>query len=120
MPWLAVMVALPANAAPLDPELVGQLNGDGNKAKTTAIKELTLLATPEAIQILNALAEERLMIAGDSGELLLRVEGGRAFDAATGEAVSPVPEDMDAVYPNNRVRVVLDPAGDGLGCQHSA
>ncbi len=108
LPWLAAMVALPANATPLDPELVGQLNGDGNKAKTTAIKELTLLATPEAIQILNALAEERLMIAGDSGELLLRVEGGRAFDAATGEAVSPVPEDMDAVYPNNRVRVVLN------------
>jgi urea transport system permease protein len=108
LPWLAAMIALPANATPLDPELVGQLNGDGNKAKTTAIKELTLLATPEAIQILNALAEERLMIAGDSGELLLRVEGGRAFDAATGEAVSPVPEDMDAVYPNNRVRVVLN------------
>ena len=108
LPWLAAMIALPANAAPLDPELVGQLNGDGNKAKTTAIKELTLLATPEAIQILNALAEERLMIAGDSGELLLRIEGDRAFDAATGEAVSPVPEDMDAVYPNNRVRVVLN------------
>jgi urea transport system permease protein len=108
LPWLAAMVALPANATLLDPELVGQLNGDGNKAKTTAIKELTLLATPEAIQILNALAEERLMIAGDSGELLLRMEGGRAFDAATGEAVSPVPEDMDAVYPNNRVRVVLN------------
>lgn len=108
LPWLAAMVALPANATPLDPELVGQLNGDGNKAKTTAIKELTLLATPEAIQILKALAEERLMIAGDSGELLLRMEGERAFDAATGEAVSPVPEDMDAVYPNNRVRVVLN------------
>ena len=108
LPWLAAMVALPANATPLDPELVGQLNGDGNKAKTTAIKELTLLATPEAIQILNALAEERLMIAGDSGELLLRMEGERVFDAATGEAVSPVPEDMDAVYPNNRVRVVLN------------
>jgi len=108
LPWLAAMIALPANATPLDPELVGQLNGDGNNVKTTAIKELTLLATPEAIQILKALAEERLMIAGDSGELLLRVEGERAFDAATGEVVSPVPEDMDAVYPNNRVRVVLN------------
>ena len=108
LPWLAAMVALPVNAAPLDPELVGQLNGDGNKAKTTAIKELTLLATPEAIQILNALADDRLMIAGDDGELILRMEGEQAFDAATGEAVTPVPEDMDQLYPNNRVRVVLN------------
>jgi urea transport system permease protein len=108
LPWLAAMVALPVNAAPLDPELVGQLNGDGNKAKTTAIKELTLLATPEAIQILKALAEDQLMIAGDNGELLLRMEGERAFDAATGEEVSPVPEYMDPLYPNNRVRVVLN------------
>ena len=108
LPWLVAMVALPANAAPLDPELVGQLNGDGNKAKTTAIKELTLLATPEAIQVLKALADDRLMIAGDSGELLLRMEGERAFDAASGEEVTPVPEDMDQLYPNNRVRVVLN------------
>jgi len=108
LPWLAAMFSMPVNAAPLDPELVAQLNGDGNKAKTTAIKELTLLATPEAIQILTALAEDRLMIAGDSGELLLRVEGEKAFDAATGVEVSPVPEDMDQLYPNNRVRVVLN------------
>jgi urea transport system permease protein len=108
LPWLAAMVALPVNAAPLDPELVGQLNGDGNKAKTTAIKELTLLATPEAIQLLNALKDDRIFIAGESGEILLRMEGEQAFDAVTGKAVSPVPEDMDQLYPNNRVRVVLN------------
>ncbi|MEE8328027.1 MAG: urea ABC transporter permease subunit UrtB, partial [Nitrosomonadaceae bacterium] len=42
------------------------------------------------------------------GELLLRMEGERAFEAATGEEVSPVPEYMDPLYPNNRVRVVLN------------
>ena len=113
LPWLAAMFSMPVNAEiiegfPLDPELVHQLNGDGNKAKTNAIKQLTLLATPEAVQVLTALAEDRLMIAGDSGELLIRVEGDKAFDATTGKEVSPVPEDMDQVYPNNRVRVVLN------------
>lgn len=108
LPWLAAMIVLPANADPLDPELVAQLNGDGNKAKTTAIKELTLLATPEAIQLLKALKEDRIFITGDNGEILLRMEGEQAFDAVTGEAVSPVPEDMDQLYPNNRVRVKLN------------
>ena len=102
------MVALPVNAAPLDPELVNQLNGDGNKAKTTAIKELTLLATPEATEILKALAEDRLMIAGDDGELLLRMEGEQLLMRLPVQAVTPVPEDMDQLYPNNRVRVVLN------------
>ena len=108
LPWLAAMIVLPANADSLDPELVAQLNADGNKAKTTAIKELTLLATPEAIQLLKALKEDRLFITGDSGEIILRMEGEQAFDAVTGEAVSPVPEDMDQLYPNNRVRVKLN------------
>jgi urea transport system permease protein len=108
LPWLAAMFSMSVNASPLDPELVNQLNEGGNKAKTTAIKELTLLATPEAIQVLTALAEERLMIAGDSGEIILRMEGEKAFDAATGKEVSPVPEEMEQLYPNNRVRVVLN------------
>ncbi len=101
------MFILPAHAAPLDPELVSQLNADGNAAKKTAIKELALLATPEAILVLKSLANDSLFIAGENGEIILRVEGERAFDAATGEEVTPVPEDMDQLYPNNRVRRML-------------
>ncbi len=107
LPWLAAMFILPAHAAPLDPELVSQLNADGNAAKKTAIKELALLATPEAILVLKSLANDSLFIAGENGEIILRVEGERAFDAATGEEVTPVPEDMDQLYPNNRVRRML-------------
>ena len=36
------------------------------------------------------------------------MEGEQAFDAVTGKSVSPVPEDMEQLYPNNRVRVVLN------------
>lgn len=107
LPWLAAMFVLPAHAAPLDPELVAQLNADGNAAKKAAIIKLALLATPEAILVLKSLANDSLFIAGENGEIILRVEGERAFDAATGEEVTPVPEDMDQLYPNNRVRRML-------------
>ncbi len=36
LPWLAAMFVLPAHAAPLDPELVAQLNADGNAAKKSS------------------------------------------------------------------------------------
>lgn len=107
LPWLAAMFILPAHAAPLDPELVAQLNADGNAAKKAAIIKLALLATPEAILVLKSLANDSLFIAGENGEIILRMEGERAFDAATGEEVTPVPEDMDQLYPNNRVRRML-------------
>lgn len=101
------MFVLPSHAAPLDPELVAQLNADGNAAKKAAIIKFALLASPEAILLLKSLANDSLFIAGENGEIILRMEGERAFDAATGEEVTPVPEDMDQLYPNNRVRRML-------------
>ena len=107
LPWLAAMFVLPAHAAPLDPELVAQLNADGNAAKKAAIIKFALLASPEATLLLESLANDSLFLAGETGEIILRMEGERAFDAATGEEVTPVPEDMDQLYPNNRVRRML-------------
>ena len=108
LPWLAAMFVLPAHAAPLDPELVAQLNADGNAAKKAAIIKLALLASPESILVLKSLANDSLFIAGENGEIILRVEGEQVFDAATGEEVTPVPEYMDQLYPNNRVRRMLN------------
>jgi len=107
LPWLVAMFVLPAHAAPLDPELVAQLNADGNAAKKAAIIKFALLASPEARLLLESLANDSLFLAGENGEIILRMEGQRAFDAATGEEVTPVPEDMDQLYPNNRVRRML-------------
>ena len=107
LPWLAAMFVLPAHAAPLDPELVAQLNADGNAAKKAAIIKFALLASPEATLLLESLANDSLFLTGETGEIILRMEGERAFDAATGEEVTPVPEDMDQLYPNNRVRRML-------------
>jgi len=108
LPWLAAMFISPAHAAALDPELVRQLNADGNAAKISAIRQLTLIASPEATLVLQSLANDTLFIAGEKGEIIIRMEGGQAFDAATGEEISPIPEDIDQLYPNNRVRRVLN------------
>jgi len=108
LPWLAAMFISPAHAAALDPELVRQLNADGNAAKIAAIRQLTLIASPEATLVLQSLANDTLFIAGEKGEIIIRMEGGQAFDAATGEEISPIPEDIDQLYPNNRVRRVLN------------
>lgn len=108
LPWLAAMFIFPAHAAALDPELVRQLNTDGNAAKISAIRQLTLIASPEATLVLQSLANDTLFIAGEKGEIIIRMEGGQAFDAATGEEISPIPEDIDQLYPNNRVRRVLN------------
>lgn len=108
LPWLAAMFVLPAHAAPLDPELVAQLNADGNAAKKTAIIKLTLLASPESIAVLQALGNDELFIGGENEEFIFLMKGERAFDAATGEEITPVPEYMDALYPNNRVRRMLN------------
>ncbi|MFB3081413.1 MAG: urea ABC transporter permease subunit UrtB [Nitrosomonadaceae bacterium] len=108
LPWLAAMFIFPAHAAALDPELVRQLNADGNAAKISAIRQLTLIASSEATLVLQSLANDTLFIAGEKGEIIIRMEGGQAFDAATGEEISPIPEDIDQLYPNNRVRRVLN------------
>ena len=112
LPWLLAMFVLPAHAAPLDPELVAQLNADGNAAKKAAIIELALLATPEAIKVLKALGNDELYIGGENEEFIFFMKGdietGQAFDAATGEEITPVPEYADTLYPNNRVRRMLN------------
>ncbi|NOQ49130.1 MAG: urea ABC transporter permease subunit UrtB [Nitrosomonadaceae bacterium] len=108
LPWLVAMFVLPAHAAPLDPELVAQLNADGNAAKKAAIIKLTLLATPESILVLKSLANNELFLGGENEEFILLMKGEQAFDAATGEEITPVPEYMDSLYPNNRVRRMLN------------
>lgn len=108
LPWLAAMFIFPVHAAALDPELVRQLNADGNAAKISAIRQLALIASPEATLVLQSLANDTLFIAGEKGEIIIRMEGEQAFDAATGEEISPIPEDIDQLYPNNRVRRILN------------
>ena len=98
--WLT---ALPALAA-LDPALVRQLAAEDSDAKIAAIQKLGASASPEAAKLLKAMADDELLVAGAT---LFVLEGDKAMDAATGAAISPAPENYEAISVNNRVRSEL-------------
>ncbi|MFZ5483603.1 MAG: urea ABC transporter permease subunit UrtB [Pseudomonadota bacterium] len=101
---LLCIAALPALAA-LDPALVKQLADEDSDAKIAAIGQLG--ASAEAAAVLQAMADDGLMVAGDT---VFVFDGDTARDAATGAALAPVPEIYESVTVNNRVRAVLSNA----------
>lgn len=96
----ATLGLVPAYAA-LDPALVKQLAADDTEAKVQAIKALALSADPAARVVLQALADDALMLAGDR---VIRMDGEKAFDAFSNQEITPVPDNTEAVVVNNRVR----------------
>ncbi|MGA9993612.1 MAG: urea ABC transporter permease subunit UrtB [Thiobacillaceae bacterium] len=95
---------LPARAA-LDPAAVKQLAADDSDAKIAAIQQLGASGDPDALKVLKALGEDALFSSPD-GRVFLMPED-KAFDAATGASINPVPEDYASITINNRVRAEL-------------
>ncbi|MDR1708212.1 MAG: urea ABC transporter permease subunit UrtB [Candidatus Accumulibacter sp.] len=87
-----------ARAAPDAAALRRLAEGDSG-AKIAAIQELVRTGGAEAIPVLEAMAEDRLALAG---ETMVILEGGKAFDAVTGAAVEAA--DAETVTVNNRLR----------------
>ena len=102
---LACAASLAAHA--LDPKVVSKLAaGDGDE-KAAAVAALVASGDPRALVVLQALAGGQAQAAG---ERLLIVTGDAAVDAATGEAVAPLPEAREEVVVNNRLRREIDGA----------
>ncbi len=95
--WLAV----PAWAA-LDPSLVRQLTEEDSDRRIEAIQQLLVL--PEAAPLLQAMADDGLMVGEDR---VFIFTGETALDAATGEPIAPAPEAYESVMVNNRIRSAL-------------
>ncbi|MDR0577556.1 MAG: urea ABC transporter permease subunit UrtB [Candidatus Accumulibacter sp.] len=102
--------ALAAHAAP-DAALVRRLADADSGVKVAAIRELARTPGPDVLRLLEAMSEGRLALAGGA---VLIVDGGSAFDAATGAAVK-APENAEAVTVNNRIRGELGNALAALG-----
>lgn len=95
-----VICVAPVHAA-VDASLVKQLAAEDSEEKIAAIQQLALTADADATQLLQALADDALLLAGAQ---IIRLDGARAFDAATGQALATVPETTESLVINNRVR----------------
>jgi len=102
--------ALNAFAA-LDPALVKQLAAEDSDDKIAAIQQLGASASPDAARVLKAMADDELLVAGES---VFLYDGERAVDAATGAVIQPMPEVYESITVNNRVRSVLSNARAAL------
>ena len=82
--FLLCAASLTAQAA-LDPAQVRQLAAEDSSDKVAAIQQLTQTADPDAVRVLKAMAEDNLFLAGDKAVI---IDGGQAFDAASGAAIA--------------------------------
>jgi urea transport system permease protein len=95
----AALLARPALA--LDAVLIEKLGHGDSDEKVAAINALAATGDPRAADLLTSLAEGDVQTAG---KRVLVVKGEKATDAATGEAVAPLPADREDVVVNNRLR----------------
>jgi len=98
---LAAAAFLARPAAALDAGLVEKLGLGDSDEKVGAINALATTGDPKAAELLAALAEGDVQVAG---KRVLIVKGTQATDAATGEPVAPLPKDREDVVANNRLR----------------
>ena len=101
-----LLLVLSARAAlALPPDIVHDLAfGEGDE-REKAIGALVASADPAALPLLQALIDGEVQTVGDKTVLIVRND--KAIDAATGQAVSPLPESRDDVVVNNRLRKSL-------------
>ncbi|QLQ23978.1 MAG: urea ABC transporter permease subunit UrtB [Dechloromonas sp.] len=97
--FLLCACSLSAQAA-LDAAQVRRLAAEDSSDKVEAIRQLTQTADPDAVRVLQAMADDSLYLAGDKAVI---IEGDKAFDAASGAAIK-VPGDAESVTVNNRIR----------------
>jgi len=97
--------------ATIPPELLKPLSGDDPDARVAAVAQIAALATPEAAKVLQALQDDALYAAPD-GKVYV-VDGEQAYDPASGQSV-PLPDGIDGVMVNNRLRAAVAGALSGL------
>ncbi|MBI1889153.1 MAG: urea ABC transporter permease subunit UrtB [Burkholderiales bacterium] len=107
--WLCTQ-AYAAYAA-IDAALLKPLAGDDPDARIEAIGKIAVLANEDALKVLNALKNDTLY-ANPSGEIFI-VENDQAYNPETGKT-GAVPQGIDGISVNNRLRGAVDDALAGL------
>ncbi len=96
--WLTIAAS---NVLALDTDAVRKLATGDSDERTTAIAALLAEGDARARDVMQALTDSELFVAG---ERILIVRADQATDALTGETVTPVPEPREEVGINNRLR----------------
>jgi len=105
---LYLMLALYAGPArALDAATVEKLAFGESDEKVAAVRALTAQGDEQALTLLQALADGKIQTAD---KRVLIVDSDAGVDAVTGEKISPLPEALDDVVVNNRLRGELDAA----------
>ena len=97
--------------AAIDGALLKPLAGDDPDARIDAVNHIALLANTDALGVLNALKNDALYAAPD-GQVYI-VTDDTAFNPQTGKS-GPLPDGIDAISVNNRLRSAVDDALSGL------
>jgi urea transport system permease protein len=97
--------------AAIDAALLKPLGGDDPEARIDAVARIALLANDDARSVLQALKDDTLYVTPDGA--ILVVEGEQAYDPASGRR-GAVPDGVDGVVVNNRLRAAVDSALSGL------
>ena len=100
---LAVQAALPK-------ALVEKLALGESDDKIAAIAEIVASADESGLSFLQSLLNGEVQVVAEKNSVLL-IRGGKAVDAVSGNEVSALPEGVEDVILNNRMRRELESAG---------
>ena len=104
---LGMLLAVAGNAAAMDGAAVQKLAfGDGDE-RSAAVAALVAEGDPRAATLLRAVADGEVQT---SGKRVLIVKGEQGIDALTGENVAPLPDGLEDVVANNRLRREIEGA----------
>jgi urea transport system permease protein len=107
--WLCIQAAV-AHAA-IDVALLKPLAGDDPDARIEAVNQIAAMAGKEAVRLLQALKNDAVYADAD-GQVFI-VENDQAFNPASGQT-GPLPDGIDGIVVNNRLRGAIDSALSGL------
>ena len=113
LPWAGAVPSQAADDTAFTAALA-RLNTKDLKAITEAATNLGALGDPRALPVLDALGDRRLVVAEDSGRVLIRGPGDVLIDPVNGAPVAPADVTVRTLTINNAVRRALKLASAGL------
>jgi urea transport system permease protein len=108
---LAVLLAAsPGRAATFD-ETLQHFTADDFSETEAGIREVAASGDPLAAKVLSALQDGRLLYSAEKKQVFIKDRSDRLLDAASGQPIAgAVPDDVDTVRINNRLRSAIDAA----------